>query len=124
MPTVRTYTPCRIQTEPGRYCHEPAHVVLFARTGEFAGATYGYGEKVLACLAHGEHILDARRAMTKWPGQPVAPWIANGYADRLPMPKLPDHQPPTETPRPKTTGVPGVNRPPRPRLRPREWERR
>lgn len=94
-------TTCMIQPEAGRTCRDPAHIVLFALGGEFAGRTYQPGQHMLVCLTHGNHILDARRSIDGR-GVPLvagAGWL-NPYTNRLPLTRLPQHDQPTPTPRP------------------------
>lgn len=132
------YTCCFIQTPVGtdqlgqtvwRYCLEPAHVVLFALGGDFAGRAYHPGEKVLACLTHGGHILDARRQRASGGVGRVADWLRLDL-DRLPLPKLPTHAEPTPSVRPYPRGsrpsdtrpvIPGPAEAKKPR-RTRNWK--
>lgn len=92
-------TPCAIIADhpAGHPCREPAHVVLYSQGGEFAGQVYQRGQKINACLTHGGHILDARRALLNGhnyaQARPlVASWLArDDYLALLPLTKIPEH---------------------------------
>ncbi len=87
---------CAIQTQPGRECPEPAHVVLFATVdGPVGGRRYRVGGRILACLTHGGQLYDAlHQDHSQWPS-----WLGDDPWITLPAPRMPYHASSQDRPR-------------------------